>query len=212
MANYETIQLEKGMYQAKNGFTAALESLDHSENYRGTPLEGLDAYQRQLKRFDIHVSGRGSDRVEKFFQTGSSAALFPEYVCRAVRQGIEQENVLPQIVATVTQIEGPRLPHDYEHAERGREGVKARRRGRRNPADGRAHAGSFGETAQTRPHARRELCRQSASKSSTCLRSRCGRSARTSRARRWRTPSRCCCTATTGRTRPGKCLLPRAGR
>lgn len=106
MANYETIQLEKGMYQAKNGFTAALESLDHSENYRGTPLEGLDAYQRQLKRFDIHVSGRGSDRVEKFFQTGSSAALFPEYVCRAVRQGIEQENVLPQIVATVTQIEG----------------------------------------------------------------------------------------------------------
>lgn len=106
MAFYETIPLEKGMYNSGRGFTETLESLDHSENYRGTPLEGLDAYQRQLKRFDIHVSGRGSDRVEKFFQTGSSAALFPEYVCRAVRQGMEQENLLPQIVATVTQVEG----------------------------------------------------------------------------------------------------------
>jgi hypothetical protein len=106
MAFYETIQLEKGMYNNSKGFTETLESLDHSENYRGTPLEGLDAFQRQLKRFDIHVSGRGSDRVEKFFQTGSSAALFPEYVCRAVRQGMEQEDLLPQIVATVTQVEG----------------------------------------------------------------------------------------------------------
>lgn len=106
MAFYETIQLEKGMYNSSKSFTETLESLDHSENYRGTPLEGLDAFQRQLKRFDIHVSGRGSDRVEKFFQTGSSAALFPEYVCRAVRQGMEQEDLLPQIVATVTQVEG----------------------------------------------------------------------------------------------------------
>ena len=70
MAFYETLKLEKGMYSAPGkSFTQALEELDPSENYRGTPLEGLDAYQRQLKRFDIRVSGPGSDLVEKFFQT-----------------------------------------------------------------------------------------------------------------------------------------------
>lgn len=105
MAFYEDIRLEKGMYDTKKSFTEVLEQLDSSENYRGTPLEGLDAYQRQLKRFGIHVSGRGSDRVEKFFQTSDSAALFPEYVNRAVRQGIEGENLLPQVVATVTQVD-----------------------------------------------------------------------------------------------------------
>lgn len=106
MAFYENIHLEKGMYGTGKSFSRMLESMDSSENYRGTPLEGLDAYQRQLKRFDIHVNGRGSDRVEKFFQTGDSAALFPEYICRAVRQGMEQENLLPNIVATTTQVDG----------------------------------------------------------------------------------------------------------
>lgn len=106
MAFYENIHLEKGMYGTGKNFSQVLEALDNSENYRGTPLEGMDAYQRQLKRFDIHVSGRGSDRVEKFFQTGDSAALFPEYICRAVRRGMEQENLLPSIVATTTQVEG----------------------------------------------------------------------------------------------------------
>ncbi len=80
MANFENITIEKGMYQAKGG--------------------------RQLKRFDIRVSGRGSDCVEKFFQTSNSAALFPEYVSRAVRQGMERADILPNLVATVTDIEG----------------------------------------------------------------------------------------------------------
>ena len=86
-------------------FTQVLESLDPSENYAGTPLEGLDAYQRQLKRFGIRAGGPGSDRIEKFFQTGDSAALFPEYVARSVRQGMEQENLLPSIVAATTDID-----------------------------------------------------------------------------------------------------------
>ena len=105
--NYKNIDLEKGMYRVSGkSFTQVLESLDPSENYKGTAMDGLDAFQRQLKRFDIKVSGKGSDRVEKFFQTASSAALFPEYICRAVKQGMEYENVLPNIVATVTNIEG----------------------------------------------------------------------------------------------------------
>ena len=106
MANFENIKLEKGLYTTGKSFTQALEELDPSENYIGTPLEGLDAYQRQLKRFDIRVSGRGSDMVEKFFKTSDSAALFPEYVSRAVWQGIEENDILPKIVATTTDIEG----------------------------------------------------------------------------------------------------------
>lgn len=105
MTDYKKIRLEKGMYASGKPFTATLEELDPSEQYRGTALEGLDAYERQLKRFDIHVNGVKSDCVEKFFQTSDSSALFPEYVSRAVRQGMEGVDVLPRIVATTTQID-----------------------------------------------------------------------------------------------------------
>ena len=87
-------------WEAGRSFTQVLEAADPSENYRGTPLEGLDAFQRQLKRFDIHVKGSRSDAVEKFFRTTESAVLFPEFVSRAVRQGMEEDNVLPAITAT----------------------------------------------------------------------------------------------------------------
>ena len=104
---YDNVRLEKGMYrQAGQSFTQVLEREDPSERYKGTPLEGLDAYQRQLKRFDIKVKGAGSDVVEKFFRTSDSAVLFPEYIARAVRQGMEEANLLPSIVATTTRIEG----------------------------------------------------------------------------------------------------------
>lgn len=64
---YENVKLEKGMYgQSGKSFLKVLESLDPSENYKGTALEGLDAFQRQLKRFDIHVKGAGSDRMKTF--------------------------------------------------------------------------------------------------------------------------------------------------
>lgn len=105
--HYENIRLEKGMYgQSGRSFSQALEELDPSENYRGTPAEGLYAFQRQLKRFDIKVKGAGSDRVEKFFKTSDSAVLFPEFVSRVVRQGMEEESILPAITATVTNVEG----------------------------------------------------------------------------------------------------------
>ena len=103
----DSVRLEKGMYQeAGRSFTQVLERCDPSEQYRGTPLEGLDAYQRQLKRFDIRVRGAGSDPVEKFFRTSESAVLFPEYIARSVRQGMEEDDLLPAITATVTQVEG----------------------------------------------------------------------------------------------------------
>ena len=106
MAYFENISLEKGMYHVPGkSFTQVLEELDHSENYRGTPLEGLDAYQRQLKRFDIKVGGPESGSVKSFFQCGSSAALFPEYVARAVKLGMEEANKVEDLVATVTKID-----------------------------------------------------------------------------------------------------------
>lgn len=50
--SYENIKIEKGLYTTGKSFTQALEALDPSENYKGTSLEGLDAFERQLKRFD----------------------------------------------------------------------------------------------------------------------------------------------------------------
>ena len=104
---FDNVRLEKGMYhEAGRSFTQVLEKLDPSEQYRGTPLEGLDAYQRQLKRFDIRVKGAGSDLVDKFFASSQSAVLFPEYIARAVKAGLEEGNILPDITATETLIDG----------------------------------------------------------------------------------------------------------
>ena len=104
---YDSLKLDKGMYQeADSSFGQVLERLDPSEQYRGTALEGLDAYQRQLKRFNIKVKGPGSDVVEKFFRTADAAVLFPEYIARSVRQGMEEANILPQITAAVTRFDG----------------------------------------------------------------------------------------------------------
>lgn len=105
--NYENINLEKGMYAVSGkSFSEVLESLDPTQNYEGTADANLDAFGRQLKRFDIKVSGSGSDCVNKFFATTQSAALFPEYVSRAVRQGMDEAKVLDSIVATKTRIDG----------------------------------------------------------------------------------------------------------
>lgn len=107
MELYKTINIDKSMYNRRGKtFSQVLEELDPRTNYKNTPLEKLDAFGRQLKRFDIRVSGAQSDMVEKFFQTSSSAALFPEYVSRAIKLGMEYANALPDITATVTKIDG----------------------------------------------------------------------------------------------------------
>lgn len=103
--SYDNLKLEKGLYTTGRSFTDALEAIDPSENYIGTELEGLDAYQRQLKRFNIKVSGKGSDCVSKFFTTTDSSALFPEYVARAVRQGLEEVDIVDKITASTTIID-----------------------------------------------------------------------------------------------------------
>ena len=104
---FNDIRLEKGMYgQGGKSFTQVLETLDPSENYKGTPYEGLDAYQRQLKRFGIKVRGANSDCVEKFYDTTESSVLFPEYVARSVKTGMEEQDVISSIAASVTHFNG----------------------------------------------------------------------------------------------------------
>ena len=104
---FNEVKLDKGMYsQRGKSFEQVLESLDPNENYKGTAFEGMDAFQRQLKRFDIKVRGAGSDTVEKFFSTHESSVLFPEYVARSVKAGMEEGNILPSITASVTRFDG----------------------------------------------------------------------------------------------------------
>jgi len=128
---FDSVKLEKGMYnEAGRSFTQVLEREDPSEQYKGTALEGLDAFQRQLKRFDIKAKGAGSDVVEKFFSTAESAVLFPEYIARSVRQGMEESDILPLITATVTQFDGmdyrsiASVPEDEKVLRRVEEGAK----------------------------------------------------------------------------------------
>ena len=97
---YQSVKLEKGMYHLTGkSFLQALESVDPSEQYQDSPLAGLDANERQLKRFDIRISGPACDRVEKFFSTTESAVLFPEFIRRAIRQGMET-SILSDLTAS----------------------------------------------------------------------------------------------------------------
>ena len=104
---FDSIRIEKGMYHVPGKtFTQVLEELDPSRNYVGTEHEGLDAFQRQLKRFNIKVAGADSDALEKFYATSDSAALFPEYVSRAIKTGIDETDLLPNVIASTTRING----------------------------------------------------------------------------------------------------------
>ncbi len=128
--HFENVKLEKSMYnQSGKTFSQALEELDPGQQYKGTAMEGLDAFQRQLKRFGIRVKGAGSDVVDKFFSTSQSAVLFPEYIARAVKVGMEEANILPDITATETRIEGmdyrsiTSVPEDEKKLKRVAEGA-----------------------------------------------------------------------------------------
>lgn len=123
---YNDVKLEKGLYNLTGKtFLQALEDADPSENYADTSLGRLDAFERQLKRFNIKINGSKSDFVEKFFSTTESAVLFPEFVRREIQQGID-ESILTDIVAVSTVTDSPILsgfsitdstPYDTQTAE-----------------------------------------------------------------------------------------------
>ena len=104
---YNNIKLEKGLYSITGKtFTQSLAELDPDANYENTELKGLDAFERQLKRFDIKVKGANSDRVEKFFISTESAVLFPEYIRRTVKQGMDEASIMGKVAAAVSYTDG----------------------------------------------------------------------------------------------------------
>ena len=104
--DYTQVNLEKGMYTTGKGFAENLEMLDPSDKYVGTELEGLDAVERQFKRYDIRVSGKGCDKIEKFYATTGASVLFPEFISRTVRKGIEENDHLADVIAVTTNCDG----------------------------------------------------------------------------------------------------------
>ncbi|MDE6595860.1 MAG: hypothetical protein K2K44_07620 [Oscillospiraceae bacterium] len=103
---YNTIKIEKGLYNLSGKtFSQALEAMDPSENYTDEALRKMDAFERQLKRFDIKVNGVNADKVDKFFQSTESAALFPEFVRRAVEAGLNS-GCVNKITAAVSVSDG----------------------------------------------------------------------------------------------------------
>ncbi len=153
---YENLKLEKGMYaQSGKSFSKVLESMDPSENYRGTALEGLDAFQRQLKRFDIHVKGAGSDMVEKFFHTTGQRGAVPRVRFARGASG-HGERYSARDHRDHDQLRRHGLPHHRVRADGRRQGA-APRGGGRGPSDDRhPHAGESGEAPQARTYARGE--------------------------------------------------------
>lgn len=104
---YDNIKLDKSLYSITGkSFTQALTELDPDEGYKDTELRDLDAFERQLKRFDIKVSGAESDRVEKFFVTAQSAVLFPEYVRRMIKKGLERFSIAEAVCGAVSHTDG----------------------------------------------------------------------------------------------------------
>lgn len=97
----------------KLSFSQLLEDFDPSEQYKGTELEGLDAFERQLHFAGIRVKsqpekGIYADNVNRFFQSNvpGSQVLFPEFINRVMRQALIAPDVLPQIIAVTTGVTG----------------------------------------------------------------------------------------------------------
>lgn len=103
---YNDIKLDKTMYNISGkSFSSVLSALDPDENYTDTPLRGLDAFERQLKRFDIKISGSECDTVAKFFTTTESAVLFPEFIRRQIKQGFDDTFAISNSAASVINVD-----------------------------------------------------------------------------------------------------------
>lgn len=101
---YNDIKLMKGMYKLeRKSFTSALEELDPSSNYVHTPLEYLDAYERQLYRYNIRINDDNCSSVDAFFKSEETAVLFPEFIRRCIMSGFEKGHI-EDITAVKTMI------------------------------------------------------------------------------------------------------------
>lgn len=103
--SYDNIRIEKVYTPQVSLSLRHLRHLTCQKTTRAHLFEGLDAYERQLKRFDIKVSGENCDTVSKFFQTSDSAALFPEFVSRSIKLGMREACTVDKIIATTSYID-----------------------------------------------------------------------------------------------------------
>jgi len=91
---YNDIIITENMYiKYNNNLTKYLEEIDSGEQYIGSNLIGLDAFERQLKRFDIRVGddeNNSSNNISDFFQNEQTVLLLPEYVRRKSTQYIQE--------------------------------------------------------------------------------------------------------------------------
>jgi hypothetical protein len=83
--------------------------MDPSEQYAGTELANMDAFQRQLffagiRTQSIPEKGIYADTVNRFFQSNvpGSQVLFPEFINRVMRQSLIAPDVLPFLIAITT--------------------------------------------------------------------------------------------------------------
>jgi hypothetical protein len=69
------------------------------------PGEALDAFERQLALAGIRISGPGADVIDRFFSSSENAVLFPEYVSRSIKAGMQDFRKLDAVLATRTRID-----------------------------------------------------------------------------------------------------------
>lgn len=116
MVGVKKLSLDKGIYdEAKTTgktFSEILEKDDPSENYKGSNLEKLDAYERQLAAHDIQVKGKQAALVGDFYKTDTSKILFPEFINRNLKIGMNRgkmEAMIDDVVSTTSEIDSNSL-------------------------------------------------------------------------------------------------------
>jgi hypothetical protein len=117
--NANDINLNKDMYAEAYDrgvtFSQYLEMIDPSEEQ--DKKDGLDAYERQMKRFGIRTkndprTGTGASRGEMFFQSNipASRILFPEFLNRVARVAVmNEDDIMSSIVASTESITGSNM-------------------------------------------------------------------------------------------------------
>ncbi len=108
------LNLYKESYSQGKTFSQFLEGLDPSNQYVGNDarLGQLDAFERQMLAAGIRTKsdeGKGlyADTVDKFFLgTSNSDVLFPEFINRTARQALLAPDILNELVAIKTPIQG----------------------------------------------------------------------------------------------------------
>ena len=104
---YNSVKLDKGLYNLSGkSFSEALAELDPDTNYTDTELSGLDAYERQLKRFDIKASGADSSSVLRFSRHAvffqSLQEIYRIYTARIQRNKTKQKKSRPSVIEVGT--------------------------------------------------------------------------------------------------------------